>query len=249
MENRIFEAVILVEPEILKEPLEDDEYIGFFEGVASTPEVDLDGDRFLPEVLRKNAESLKDKPILLIHGGVKMRIMDSETGLPIEAVEKIKQIIKKLEEENAWLREEVEKLKNENEELKHRVSIIEGGGLGVSKEEESVKFIPSVHPVAELNSSGEFRPVQPIVMTIGSADNYINNIVAANITVASRIEDKINIIDVEKDFEAVSLPMLKKYRRIVGDQEEEVGFIVNELPDILRRGSRYDLKTLVEFLA
>ncbi|MDW7986482.1 MAG: hypothetical protein RMI88_04610, partial [Nitrososphaerota archaeon] len=68
MEDRIFEAVILIEPKILKEPLDEEEYIGFFEGIASTPEIDLDGDKFLPEVLKKNAENLKNKPILLIHG-------------------------------------------------------------------------------------------------------------------------------------------------------------------------------------
>ncbi|MCS7145333.1 MAG: hypothetical protein RMJ28_06950 [Nitrososphaerota archaeon] len=44
------------------------EFIGFFEGVASTPAYDLEGDRFSEDVLRRNAERLAGKPIMLIHG-------------------------------------------------------------------------------------------------------------------------------------------------------------------------------------
>jgi regulator of replication initiation timing len=39
-----------------------------------------------------------------------MSWIDGETGLPLEAIEKIKAWIKRLEEENARLREENEKL-------------------------------------------------------------------------------------------------------------------------------------------
>ncbi len=44
------------------------EFIGFFEGVASSTGFDLEGDRFSEEVLRRSAERLANKPILLIHG-------------------------------------------------------------------------------------------------------------------------------------------------------------------------------------
>jgi hypothetical protein len=50
------------------EAVESDEFIGVFEGVASTPDVDLDNDRFAPEVLARNAEQLVGKPILVLHG-------------------------------------------------------------------------------------------------------------------------------------------------------------------------------------
>jgi hypothetical protein len=50
------------------EAVESDEFIGVFEGVASTPDVDLDNDRFAPEVLARNAEQLVGKPILILHG-------------------------------------------------------------------------------------------------------------------------------------------------------------------------------------
>jgi hypothetical protein len=58
-----------MEPSIVKGDTEEVESIGFFEGVASTPDVDLGGDKILTEVLVKNVDSLKGKPILLLHGG------------------------------------------------------------------------------------------------------------------------------------------------------------------------------------
>ena len=67
MQEKQFQAIILVEPQVVKAS-EDEKFIGFFEGIASTPDVDLEGDKFLPEVLAKNAERLKGKPILLLHG-------------------------------------------------------------------------------------------------------------------------------------------------------------------------------------
>jgi hypothetical protein len=50
------------------EPIESEEFIGVFEGVASTPDIDLDNDKFAPEVLERNAEQLVNKPILVLHG-------------------------------------------------------------------------------------------------------------------------------------------------------------------------------------
>lgn len=67
MNEKQFQAIILVEPQVVKAS-EDEKFIGYFEGIASTPDVDLEGDKFLPEVLAKNAERLKGKPILLLHG-------------------------------------------------------------------------------------------------------------------------------------------------------------------------------------
>ena len=83
MNEKQFQAIILVEPQVIKAS-EDDKFIGYFEGIASTPDVDLEGDKFLPEVLAKNAEKLKGKPILLLHGKNK-EVGDQPIGEILEA--------------------------------------------------------------------------------------------------------------------------------------------------------------------
>ena len=65
------------------EAVESDEFIGVFEGVASTPDVDLDNDRFAPEVLARNAEQLVGKPILVLHG--KGEVGSTPVGKILEA--------------------------------------------------------------------------------------------------------------------------------------------------------------------
>ena len=61
-EEKDFDLIILfTEPLIVKDAA-DEEFIGFFEGIASTPDVDLQGERFAPDVLMANAEKLKGKP-------------------------------------------------------------------------------------------------------------------------------------------------------------------------------------------
>ncbi|MEM4648776.1 MAG: hypothetical protein QXK09_02210, partial [Nitrososphaerota archaeon] len=97
-----------------------------------------------------------------------MKCIGAETGLPIECAEKIKATIRKLEEEN-------EELRKENEILRQRLSEIESGKLGVIKEDGSVKLIPDDQPIAELNFDGEFKPIRPNIMTIGTSDNYLND--------------------------------------------------------------------------
>jgi hypothetical protein len=82
-ENKNFNLVVLFQPEAIKAG-EDEKFIGFIEGVASTPDIDLEGDKFLPEVLARNAESLKGKPILLLHGRNK-EVGDQPIGEIIEA--------------------------------------------------------------------------------------------------------------------------------------------------------------------
>ena len=83
MNEKQFQAIILVEPQVVKAS-EDEKFIGYFEGIASTPDVDLEGDKFLPEVLAKNAERLKGKPILLLHGRNK-EVGDQPIGEILEA--------------------------------------------------------------------------------------------------------------------------------------------------------------------
>jgi hypothetical protein len=65
------------------EAVDSEEFIGVFEGVASTPDVDLDNDRFAPEVLARNAEQLVGKPILVLHG--KGEVGNTPVGKILEA--------------------------------------------------------------------------------------------------------------------------------------------------------------------
>ncbi|MEM1943786.1 MAG: hypothetical protein QXY50_00875 [Candidatus Caldarchaeum sp.] len=62
----LWKASIPVKPCISKS--EDDEFIGFFEGIATTSNVDLEGDRFTEEVLARNTERMLGRPVLLHHG-------------------------------------------------------------------------------------------------------------------------------------------------------------------------------------
>lgn len=68
MSEKTFQTILFVEPVMVKEDIGEEEFIGFFEGVASTADVDLEGDKILPDMLIENARNLKGKPILLLHG-------------------------------------------------------------------------------------------------------------------------------------------------------------------------------------
>ena len=79
-----FQAIIEITPEIIKDAKEDEEFIGYFEGVASTPQIDLEGDAFTVDVLKENAEKLKDKPILFGHGR-DPKLKDTPVGKILDA--------------------------------------------------------------------------------------------------------------------------------------------------------------------
>lgn len=59
---------------------------------------------------------------------------------------------------------------------------------------------------------------------------------------ASSDEDKEVIGEIDELFASIRLPKPKKYKRKIGKSEEEIGFIAEEMPEIMRRGSGYDLK-------
>ncbi|MCS7137225.1 MAG: HK97 family phage prohead protease [Candidatus Caldarchaeum sp.] len=63
---------------------DDEEFIGFFEGYATTADIDLDGDRFAEEALAKNTEQLVGKPVLLHHGRDRT-LGDTAVGRVVEA--------------------------------------------------------------------------------------------------------------------------------------------------------------------
>jgi hypothetical protein len=173
-----------------------------------------------------------------------MAWIDGETGLPLEIAEKIKARFKILEDENARLR-------MENEVLKQRIGEIEAGALGIRKvadeSGERIELAPGGDFITQLTSDGVLKPIQPNVLRIGDGDAYLNDVVTANITVASSIKDKKDIADV--DFSGIVLPRPKKYKRAKGREREEIFFLVEEMPSILRAGDGIDLKALIAFMA
>ena len=86
-------------------------------------------------------------------------------------------------------------------------------------------------------------------MKIGDQDAYLNDVVTANVTVASLPKSKENIRELDPNLLNIRLPTPKIYERIEGRKETEIGFIAEELPEFLRRGDGYDLKALVAILA
>ncbi|GBC68394.1 hypothetical protein HRbin01_00075 [archaeon HR01] len=175
--------------------------------------------------------------------------IDGETGLPETAAEKVKARISLLERENSLLRGMISLLEEENQLLRDRINMIEGGGLGVRKAGDRIEFIPSDTATAQLTSDGYLKPVSPNTLAVGDPDNYLNDIITANITIASTAGDKEDVRDIPDDELEVELPKPKRYIRKGGRREEEIGYVAEELPPILRRGKGYDLKTLVAVLA
>jgi hypothetical protein len=172
------------------------------------------------------------------------QIIDGETGLPVEVAERIKQRLKALEDENMRLREE-------NEILKRRIDEIEAGALGIRKVSdesgERIELAPGGEFTTQLTGDGVLKPIQPNVLKVGDDEAYLNDVITANITVASSIKDKKDMADV--DFSGVALPAPKKYRRVKGREREEIFFLAEEMPDILRVGDGIDLKALIAFMA
>jgi hypothetical protein len=152
----------------------------------------------------------------------RVEIIDPETGMPVEIAERIKQRLKALEDENARLR-------MENEELKQRIGEIEAGALGIRKVSdesgERIELAPGGEFIAQLTGDGVLKPIQLNVLKVGDDEAYLNDVVTANITVASSIKDKKDIADV--DFSGVALPAPKKYRRAKGREREEIFFIAD----------------------
>ncbi|MEM2003156.1 MAG: hypothetical protein QXQ37_00700 [Nitrososphaerota archaeon] len=72
------EAYISIKLEDVKfEKADDnDEFIGYIEGIASTTALDLDNERFSPEFLEKNVEKLVGKPIRVVHGKTEYHLAD-----------------------------------------------------------------------------------------------------------------------------------------------------------------------------
>jgi len=182
-----------------------------------------------------------------------MKRIDREFDLPSHVANKLGERFKALEDEDRELRNQVSILQVENESLKERISDIENGGLGIRKVSDEdggrIELAPSDEFVAQLTSDGVFKPIEPNVLKIGDDEAYLNDVVTANVTIASASSSKENIRELDPSMSDIKLPSPKIYERAEGRGGTEIGFIAEELPEFLRRGDGYDLKALVAILA
>jgi cell division septum initiation protein DivIVA len=158
--------------------------------------------------------------------------IDGETGLPAEAAEKVK---RKFQEYEA----EIQRLKDENSVLKARVSEFESV---VKKTETGVVVADVVIEPTRISATA------PNKLVIGSPENYVADIIAGNVTIASTRATKTSVRDVSDAELDVELPRPKKYRRDA-NSPEELGFVAEEMPESVRRVGGYDLKAVVAILA
>ena len=152
-----------------------------------------------------------------------------------------------------FLKRRIEKLGEENEALKQKIAEIEGGSLGIRKVSDEngdrIELAPSQEFVAQLTSDGVLKPVEPNILRVGDDENYLNDVVTANITIPSLSKFKEGVRDLDPSMLEIRLPSPKIYERVEGRGGVEIGFIAEELPEFLRRGDGYDLKALVAILA
>jgi hypothetical protein len=93
------------------------------------------------------------------------------------------------------------------------------------------------------------KPVEPNVLRIGTPENYVHEVIAANVTISSRTEDKEGVRPVpEEEAKSMNLPTVIRYRRTVGRPREEVGFDLDSAPDLVKVEGGIDLKALVALL-
>lgn len=148
-----------------------------------------------------------------------------------------------------FVKRRIKELEEENQILKQKIAEMEGGSLGVRKVSDRVEFIPKDEAITQLTSDGVLKPIVPNVLKMGDEENYLNDVITANITVASLSRYKAEIRDLSPEELDIKLPPPKRYVRAEGRGGEEIGFLAEELPPHLRRGNGYDLKALVAILA
>ncbi len=167
--------------------------------------------------------------------------------------EQLKQRVSDLESENRSLKDQVSSLQAENDSLKQKIAEIEGGSLGIRKVSDEngdrVELAPSDQFITQLTADGVLKPIAPNILKVGDDENYLNDVVTANVTVASLSKSKENIRDLDPKLLKIKLPAPKMYERVESKGGMEIGFIAEELPEFLRRGDGYDLKALVAVLA
>jgi hypothetical protein len=112
-----------------------------------------------------------------------------------------------------------------------------------------VQIAPAEGPIAEITAEGELKSVEPNVLRIGTPESYVHEVVAANVTIPSRPEDKEGVRRItEEEAKDVNLPAVIRYRRKSGRPREEVGFDLDSAPDLVKAEGGIDLKALVALL-
>jgi len=151
----------------------------------------------------------------------RMKVVDAETGLSEEELRALKEKV------TAWT-----------------------GVRGVADESGNrVQIAPAGEPIAEITAEGELKPVEPNVLRIGTPESYVHEVVAANVTIPSRPEDKEGVRPVpESEAKRMNLPAVIRYRRRSGRPREELGFDLDSAPDLVKAEGGIDLKALVALL-
>jgi len=112
-----------------------------------------------------------------------------------------------------------------------------------------VQIAPAEGPIVEITAEGELKPVEPNVLRIGTPESYVHEVVAANVTIPSRPDDKEGVRSVpEEEAKSANLPAVIRYKRKSGKLREEIGFDLNSAPDLVKVEGGIDLKALVALL-
>ncbi len=112
-----------------------------------------------------------------------------------------------------------------------------------------IQIAPAEEPVAEITAEGELRPVEPNVLRVGTPENYVHEVITANITIPSHPKGKEGVRPVpESEAKRMNLPAVIRYRRKSGRPKEEVGFDLDSAPDLVKVEGGIDLKALVALL-
>ena len=142
------------------------------------------------------------------------------------------------------------------ENLEDLVEFMRGGGLGVKRTvsglEPAVEIVPADIPILRITSS-TLTPLQPNSYMIGSWENYLSDVVSANLTISSLKDFKKNVRPARPEDWDIELPEPKRYVRVWRDREgvkerEEIGLIAEEMPIHLRSPGGYSVNILLAIL-
>ena len=203
------------------------------------------------------AKRIKEKIKILEGENAKLRQENEELKQKVSSLEFENQLLKDrvsiLEDGNQSLRDQVSSLQAENDSLKQRIAEIENGSLGIRKVSDEagdrIELAPGREFITQLTADGVLKPIEPNALIIGDQENYLSDVITANITIASLSRFKKNIRELDPSMLEIELPAPKMYERAEGRRRIEIGFIAEEMPDFLRRGNGYDLKALIAILA
>lgn len=138
-------------------------------------------------------------------------------------------------------------------QLENLAEFIRDGGLGVRRVVDGiVEIIPEDTPVLRVTSNA-LTPIHPNTYRIGSWENYLSDVIAANLTVSSLSMFKKYIRPAEPRDWDIELPEPKRYVRVWSDAEgvkeqEEIGLLAEDMPEHLRNPGGYSVNILLTIL-